>query len=96
MIILTKKLDSDLLKDVTEMTLESTTESPGNSETVSAQIEQITETDGTTAKTVEIGKDGTGNSSPSQLSEHEAGLAKDPTLLSDTITEKVIGQDFLL
>ena len=74
------------------MTLESTTESPSNSESVSAQIEQITETDGTTTETVEIGKDGTGNSSLSQLSEHEAGLAKDPTLLSDTITEKVIGK----
>ena len=87
-----KKLDSDSLRDVTEMTLEPTTESPGNSETASAQIEQITETDGTTAKTVEMSKDGTGNSSPSQLSEHEAGLAKDQTLSADTTTKKVMGE----
>ena len=58
---------------MTESTLESTTESPVNSETVSAETEQITETDGMTAETVEIGKEGTCNSSPSQLSEQEAG-----------------------
>ena len=77
-----KTPNSDLPKEVTELTLESTTESPVNSETVSAETEQITETDGMTAETVEIGKEATCNSSPSQLSEQEAG----------TTTEMVIGE----
>ena len=68
-----------------EATLEPTTESPANSEIVSAQTKQIMESDGSNAKMVELGKEGTYNLSPSKLSEQDEQDA-------GTTTEMVIGE----
>ena len=67
---------------------------PSNDETVSAQTEHVTATDGTTVETVETCKIDTENSSATLLPEVEH--ANEWTLSADEIIEKVMGKFLIL